>query len=79
LQLTLLHLFVRLLTPLFAFVQLKDKTLSVKGLSAQDGGAPTTELIAGTGRGGGVCGRAPNGEGGRLERKRGEEIRSNLS
>jgi hypothetical protein len=36
----------------------------VKGLNAQDGGAPATELVAGTGRGGGVCGRAPNGEGG---------------
>jgi hypothetical protein len=46
----------------------------VKGLNAQDGGAPATELVAGTGRGGGGCGRAPNGEGGRLERIRvGEE------
>jgi hypothetical protein len=48
---------------------------SVKGLNAQDGGAPATELVAGTGRGGGGgCGRAPYGEGGRLERIRvGEE------
>jgi hypothetical protein len=49
-------------------------TCAVKGLNAQDGGAPATELVAGTGRGGGGCGRAPNGEGGRLERIRvGEE------
>jgi hypothetical protein len=48
--------------------------VSVKGLNAQDGGAPATELVAGTGRGGGAWGRAPNGEGGRLERIRvGEE------
>jgi hypothetical protein len=48
---------------------------TVKGLNAQDDGAPATELVAGTGRGGGGgCGRAPNGEGGRLERIRvGEE------
>jgi hypothetical protein len=50
------------------------KLKRVKGLTAQDGGAPATELVAGTGRGGGGCGRAPNGEGGRLERIRvGEE------
>ena len=41
------------------------------GVDAQDGNAPATEFVAGTGRGGGTVARSRYGEGGRLEEEGG--------
>ena len=43
---------------------MEHSSFDVKGINAQDGGTPATELVARSGRGGGGFARALNVEGG---------------